>query len=489
MKKMIAFVLMCSMMCMLAACSPQEEAEAPNLQKTETQEPGEIKGEQKPENDMPAGFQLITGAAFTMGSPESEAWRGADETVHEVTVSDFYMGVYEVTQKEYESAMGENPSSFSGENLPVENVSWMDAVKYCNARSEAEGLTLAYQIDGQNVNWNQGADGYRLPTEAEWEYACRAGTVTPFNTETSISTEEANYWGDYPYEIEDNYFTQENLETKPGIYRETTVEVGSFSPNSWNLYDMHGNVGEWVWDYYGDYDEGPQDNPAGPLEGTRKVNRGGGWNDFAKNLRSAYRAAMPAGNKSPSVGFRVARNVAAGTENVISSSGNTGDEPAETGNVLIAYFSWGGNTRGIAEKIQSQTGAELFEIELVEPYSSDYNTVLDQAQEDQNKQARPELANHIEDISQYDTIILGYPNWWASIPMPIASFLEEYDFSGKRILPFCSHGGGRFGQSLTAIAKLAPDSEIGEGLAVSYSGDAGLEEEISKWLQENKVGE
>lgn len=488
MKKIVAFVLMCSMMCMLAACSSQEETKDLEMQESKTQETKETKGGQMHTEETLEGFQLITGGNFTMGSPESEAWRGEDETAHEVTVSDFYMGIYEVTQKEYESAMGENPSSFTGENLPVENVSWMDAVKYCNARSEAEGLTLAYQIDGQNVSWNQGADGYRLPTEAEWEYACRAGTGTPFNTETSISTEEANYWGDYPYEIEDNYFTQENLETKPGIYREATIEVGSFSPNRWGLYDMHGNVGEWVWDYYGDHGEDSQDNPAGPAEGTRKVNRGGGWNDFAKNLRSAYRAAMSAGNKSASVGFRLARNVAAGTENIISSNGNTEDEPAETGNILIAYFSWGGNTRGIAEEIQAQTDAELFEIELVEPYSSDYNTVLDQAQEDQNKQARPELANHVEDISQYDTIILGYPNWWASIPMPIASFLEEYDFSGKRILPFCSHGGGRFGQSLTAIAKLAPDSEIGEGLAVSYSGGAGLGDDISEWLQQNGIG-
>ena len=134
----------------------------------------------------------------------------------------------------------------------------------------------------------------------------------------------------------------------------------------------------------------------------------------------------------------------------------------------------GGNTKGIAEEIQSQTGADLFEIELVNPYSNDYNTVLDEAQRDQNEQARPELANHVEDMEEYDIIILGYPNWWASIPMPIASFLEEYDFTGKTIITFCSHGGGRFGQSLTAISKLAPDAVMGDVVsAVWKSGAAG----------------
>lgn len=100
--------------------------------------------------------------------------------------------------------------------------------------------------------------------------------------------------------------------------------------------------------------------------------------------------------------------------------------------------------------------------------------------------ARP-LAR-VENMEQYDTIILGYPNWWASIPMPIASFLEEYDFTGKTIIPFCSHGGGRFGQSLTAIAKLVPGAVIGEGLSVHYSGDSGLNDEISEWLSRNGIG-
>lgn len=126
---------------------------------------------------------------------------------------------------------------------------------------------------------------------------------------------------------------------------------------------------------------------------------------------------------------------------------------------------------------------------MVNPYSSDYNTVLDEAQRDQNEQARPELASHIDDMEQYDTIMIGYPNWWASIPMPIASFLEEYDFSSKTIIPFCSHGGGRFGQSLTAIAKLAPDAAMGEALSIHYSGGGSLSEDIAKWLEANDITE
>lgn len=163
------------------------------------------------------------------------------------------------------------------------------------------------------------------------------------------------------------------------------------------------------------------------------------------------------------------------------------EHTAAQNRTLIAYFSWGGNTRGIAEEIRRQTGFDLFAIECETPYSDDYETVLEQAQADQNAQARPALASHVSDMAQYDTIILGYPNWWASIPMPVASFLEEYDLAGKTILPFCSHGGGRFGQSLTAIAKLAPNATLLEGLAVSYSGGSGLSEDITQWLADSGV--
>ena len=157
--------------------------------------------------------------------------------------------------------------------------------------------------------------------------------------------------------------------------------------------------------------------------------------------------------------------------------------------ILVAYFSWGGNTRGIAQQIQQKIGADIFEIELVKPYSSNYNTCLEEAQRDQRQQARPPLKTHVANIAQYDTIILGYPNWWASIPMPIASFLEEYNLDGKTIIPFCSHGGGRFGQSLTAIAKLELRAKIGEALSVSYSGGSSLPNDISARLRKNGKAE
>ena len=434
----------------------------------------------------PENFVLIKGGSFQMGSPESEAWRSADETQHSVTVSDFYMSKYELTQKEYEEIMGNNPSNFLGETLPVENVSWLDAVAYCNARSEKENLTPVYTIDGQNVSWDRSSNGYRLPTEAEWEYACHAGTTTPFYMENSPSAEEANYYGHYPYEIEDNYFSQGNLQVQPGEYRQTTVPVDSFSENPYGLYNMHGNVSEWVWDYYSEYSTEAQTDPAGPASGTLRVYRGGGWNDFAKNKRSAYRATLEQNKGSFNLGIRLVLN-AAPSSGSISGAGAQNTSVDGNGKILIAYFSWGGNTEGVAEEIQRQTGADLFEITMVNPYSNDYNTVLDEAQRDQSVQARPELATHVENMDEYAIVMIGYPNWWASIPMPIASFLEEYDFLGKTILPFCSHGGGRFGQSLTAIAKLAPDAIMGEALSIHYSGGSELSGDVTGWLGKNNI--
>ena len=425
----------------------------------------------------------VKGGKFLMGSPESENWRSDDELQHEVTVSDFMISPYEVTQAEYKKLPGGNPSTFRGDNLPVENVTWLEAVRFCNAKSESEGLKPAYVIDGSKVAWDLSSDGYRLPTEAEWEYSCRAGTLTPFNLEHSIGAEEANFYGHYPYEIEENYFSKHKLTTKPGIYRGTTIEPGKFPPNKLGLYDMHGNVGEWCWDIYAPYDTSARMNPTGPESGTRRVNRGGGWNDFAKNMRSAYRAAAPQERRLYNVGFRVARG-AVGTGIIISQAMQESSRKGKK--ILIAYFTWSGNTQGVAYEIQKQTGAEIFEITPEKSYSEDYNTVLREAQRDQHRKARPKLRGHVKNFADYDVIMLGYPNWWASIPAPVATFLEEYDFAGKTIMPFCSHGGGRFGQSLTAIAKLAPNAVITEGLSVHYSGGGRLKEDISRWLSENQ---
>ena len=468
--------------------SPPQEESGQNSESESVQEtlPGSEAQEQPADKSVDDGYALIEGGTFLMGSPDTENWRIDDETQHEVTVAAFYIDPHETTQAEYVRLMGDNPFAFSGEDLPVESISWLDAIRYANAKSEDAGLTPVYTITENSVTWDRSADGYRLPTEAEWEYACRAGTTTPFNMEKSLSAEDANFYGHYPYEIEENYFDDSVLEAKPGEYRKTTIAVGSFEPNGWGLYDMHGNVNEWCWDYYGAYDSSETDNPTGAASGTRHVYRGGGWNDFAKNMRSAYRAAGQEDMRSYNLGVRLVRNAG----DSLSGSVTAGEQRAQTekgGKILIAYFSWSGNTRGIAQEIQSQTGADLFEITPVNPYSTDYNTVLMEAQEDQHKQARPELSAHVQNMDDYDIILLGYPNWWASIPMPIASFLEEYDFSGKTIVPFCSHGGGLFGQSLTAIAKLAPNSVIGEGLSVHYSGGTSLSSDVTEWLKTNGI--
>jgi hypothetical protein len=136
--------------------------------------------------NLPSDMVLIQGGSFTMGSPESDVDHNNVELQHRVTVGSFYIGKYEVTQKEYQALMGTNPSSFKGDNLPVEQVTWHDAVNYCNARSQSERLTPAYTVSGTNVTWNHSANGYRLPTEAEWEYACRAGTTTPYSGGSSV---------------------------------------------------------------------------------------------------------------------------------------------------------------------------------------------------------------------------------------------------------------------------------------------------------------
>lgn len=436
----------------------------------------------------PADFVLIRGGTFQMGSPESEDWRSNDETLHRVTVAPFYLARHEVTQKAYREVTGKNPSAFSGDELPVESVTWLEAVEFCNALSLREGRTPAYTVSGggAQVAWNRAANGYRLPTEAEWECAARAGTSTPFYSRKTPGADDVNFYGHYPYQIEQNYFNDSVLETRPGVYRAKTLAVGSFAPNPNGLYDIYGNVGEWCFDYYAGYGTAAQTNPTGAASGTRRVYRGGGWNDFGKNLRSAYRAAMPQANSSHSVGIRLAVSADASlSDTVTTREAAPAQTAAKTKKALIVYYSWGGNTRGVAKEIQRQTGFDTAELALVTPYSTNYNTVLNEAQRDQRSQARPKLRNDIapDKWAEYDTILIGYPNWWASIPMPIATFLESHDFSGKRILPFCSHGGGRFGQSLTAIAKLAPRAHLAEGLSVHYSGGATLPKDVEVWLR------
>ena len=253
----------------------------------------------------PSGIEMlvIKGGEYVMGSPNREFERQKDEVQHKVKVNDFMLARYEVSQSLYQEVMGTNPSAHSGNALPVENISWFDALRFCNALSKREGLSEAYRItekDGRiEVTWDRTANGYRLPTESEWEYAARAGTTTPFNTGENISAEQTNFYGTYPYR-----------DGRSQLYRGETVPITSFSANAWGLFNMHGNVWEWCWDRYGRYPAADlSDNPTGPDVGRYRVNRGGGFNDFGKHLRSAYRAAHNPENKTFNLGMRLARNV------------------------------------------------------------------------------------------------------------------------------------------------------------------------------------
>jgi formylglycine-generating enzyme required for sulfatase activity/flavodoxin len=436
-----------------------------------------------PAHASPTGFVLIKGGSFRMGSPASELFREKDETAHQVMVSDFMMATHELTQHEYREITGNIHSEFKGNALPVENVTWYEALAYCNARSVREGLTPAYTMDGENVRWNRGANGYRLPTEAEWEYAARSNTTSPFPTGNNVTTRLANFYGTYPYLVEKYYFS--SLPNPRGEYREKPVPVGSFAPNAWGLYDMQGNVREWCWDGYGEYAEKDANDPIGTSSGTYKVNRGGGWNDFGRHLRSAYRAAYPPENRTFNLGFRLVRNADGVANNGVAES-IPPVHAKKQGKVLVAYFTESGNTQHIARLIHQRVGGDLVRLELARPYSRNYNTLLEEAAKDMENEARPPLKTRIADFVQYDVIYLGYPNYWASIPMPIASFLEQYDFSGKIIVPFISHGGGRLGQTLSAIAKQCPKSTIKEALSVHYGGGSGLQNDMNAWL--NKLG-
>jgi formylglycine-generating enzyme required for sulfatase activity len=193
-----------------------------------------------------------------------------EKPVHTVTVSSFYMSKYEVTQKEWRDIMGNSPSYFKGDTLPVEQVSWYEAVEYCNRRSVKEGLTPAYGGSASTgISCNFKANGYRLPTEAEWEYAAKEGNKDGMSYEYSGSNSIGSvaWYGDNS--------------------GSTTHPVGTKAPNSLGIYDMTGNVWEWCWDWYGSYSGGSQTDPVGASSGTNRVWRGGSWYNSAGFARSA----------------------------------------------------------------------------------------------------------------------------------------------------------------------------------------------------------
>jgi len=271
----------------------------------------------------------IPAGTFIMGSPVDEPGRDPDpvETQHQVTVSAFYMGKYPVTQKQWfevmgttqvqqqhEKTLGTDTDYYGrGDNYPIYFVNWYDAIVFCNKLSIKEGLEPVYSIidstdpevwisnagripfDTPNPDWNKaimisGATGYRLPTEAEWEYACRADTTTAYNTGAKFSEETGWYDGNSAGKAQ---------------------SVGKKQKNIWGLYDMHGNVYEWCWDWYDRYESGAQTNPTGPNSDTipnSRVMRGGAWVYEAERMRSASREQNTLSLSSHYCGFRVARS-------------------------------------------------------------------------------------------------------------------------------------------------------------------------------------
>ena len=249
---------------------------------------------------------LIAGGAFNMGDQGGSD----DETPHEVVVDSFYMDKYSVTQELYEKVAGANPSKRKEATLPVERMMWTEAVRFCNTCSELDGLTPCYDVNTWDCDFS--ADGYRLPTEAEWEYACRAGSKTTY------------FFGNDPAKLSKNAWCKPHSLGK-------TWPVGQKSPNQWGLYDMHGNVWQWCNDYYSEtyYAESPRDNPRGPETGEKRVLRGGAWNSTAESCRAAYRFSefqvfTDACFGSDSYGFRRVRN----------GQPSSDEEPTPTGETI-----------------------------------------------------------------------------------------------------------------------------------------------------------
>ena len=262
------------------------------LQGCERKAPEEASNEIKAESETK--MVLLPGGTFTMGD-ESEV----DSKPHKVSIGPFFIDVHLVTQEEYETLMQDNPSRWKGSKNPVEQVRWSDAVRYCNARSQAEGLQPCYDLNTWKCDFS--ANGYRLPTEAEWEYACRAGMKTTY------------FFGNDSSKLKDYAWFDENAGQKP-------QPVGQKAPNPWGLYDICGNVWEWCNDFYqvDYYQESPKDNPRGPEAGETKVVRGGAWKFSAESCRSGYRYNEDPGYADVCFGydiygFRCVRNAADGS--------------------------------------------------------------------------------------------------------------------------------------------------------------------------------
>ncbi len=249
-------------------------------------------------------LRRIPPGTFWMGSPDGEGFPNEHPRRHVRISRAFYLGIHEVTQAQYRAVMAENPSHFSGsgggrdkvanrltDHHPVDSISWLDAVLFCNILSEREDLEPYYEIDGETVRVpHRSGTGYRLPSEAEWEYACRAGSAGRYA------------FGDAESELAEYAWHKR-------IAGNHTHPVGRKRPNAWGLHDLHGNVWEWCWDWYDEdaYQGAFDHDPTGPLKGTRRVLRGGSFEDISVVLRSATRGQAAPARREQVNGLRIAR--------------------------------------------------------------------------------------------------------------------------------------------------------------------------------------
>ena len=240
-------------------------------------------------NSLGMEFILISSGTFTMGSPPNESYRGTSEVQHQVTISKpFYMQTSEVTLKQWHSIMGRRMRVFQkgGDNMPVIRVSWLDSMKFINRLN------------------SMGEGRYRLPTEAEWEYAARAGTTTAYYWGDTIDCEKAMYGNNsLKYDVCQLYIKS------IGLQIDRPAPVKTYRPNPWGLYDMHGNVWEWCMDWFGDYEKNPVTDPKGPASGTMRIRRGGSWFKYDYSCRSANRSFGHPATRFQTTGFRLVRVV------------------------------------------------------------------------------------------------------------------------------------------------------------------------------------
>ena len=238
---------------------------------------------------FPKNMVWVEGGSFQMGSNNGDS---DEKPVHQVTVSSFWIGKYEVTQNKWQEVMGSNPSNWKGDNLPVEQISWNDAVDYCNKRSIKEGLTPCYSGSGDNISCDWNANGYRLPTEAEWEYAARGGVKSKGYTYSGSNDLGSVAWYD-------------------GNSGNQTHSVGGKAANELGIFDMSGNVWEWCWDWYdsGYYAKSPGPDPRGAGSGSYRGLRGGSWGSNDDYCRVADRVYNSPGYGSSYYGLRLARAV------------------------------------------------------------------------------------------------------------------------------------------------------------------------------------